>query len=79
MLVSTFFIVFYNIFISIKRIQKDIKVLIFIGTINAILLIGFNYILMQIFGLIGIGYAWIISYGLLSLFVIIMARREKWI
>lgn len=76
MILSSFFMVFYNLFISIKKVQKDMKTLIFIGTMNTIFLIGLSYILMLKFGLVGIGYAWLINYGLISLIIIVIIIKK---
>lgn len=79
MVLSTFFAVFLHIFISIKKVQKDIKSLILIGLCYCSLLIGTSYVLMLKIGLSGIGYAWLISYIVISIIIIILAKKENWI
>lgn len=79
MILSSIFMVPYYIFISIKKVQKDMKSLIFIGALLTILCIGLSYILMLKYGLLGVGYGWIITYISISIVVVIIALREKWI
>lgn len=79
MILTAFGLIFYNIFISIKKIQKDMKGLLFIGILYAISLLGLSYVLMLKYGLIGVGYAWIFTYGFISVIMIIMAIRDRWI
>lgn len=79
MIFSTIFITINYIFFSIKRIQKDNKGLLQMGGIIFVFLLGFSYFFMFRYGIIGVGYAWIIGNGIGSLFGIIIAWKEKWI
>jgi O-antigen/teichoic acid export membrane protein len=79
MIISSIFMVPYHIFISIKKIQKDMKSLIFIGALLTTLAIGLSYALMLKYGLMGVGYGWIITYIFISILVVIIALKEKWI
>jgi O-antigen/teichoic acid export membrane protein len=79
MIVSSIFMVPYHIFISIKKVQKDMKSLIFIGVLLTTLAIGLSYVLMIKYGLLGVGYGWIITYVAISIIVVIIALKEKWI
>lgn len=79
MIISSFFVSFNFIYFSIKRIQKDVYGLVIISGANFVLLILLSYLFMDYFGLIGIGYAWVISYLVGSIFIFIMAKRENWI
>lgn len=76
---SSFFVATCQIYFSIKRVQKDVKGLIFLSALIFALLIGLSYLFMLEFGIIGVGYAWMFSYGLGSLVVGIMIKREGWI
>ncbi len=70
MIFSSFFVVFNFVYFSIKRVQKDMYRLVLISGINVILIIVFGHLLMLRFGLIGIGYAWLMSYGISSLIIV---------
>jgi O-antigen/teichoic acid export membrane protein len=69
MILSSFFVGFNSIYFTIKRIQKDTKRLVIQNGLIFALLIGLGYVFTLRFGLIGMGYAWILSYAI-SLVVI---------
>lgn len=71
MIISSFFYAICQIYFSIGRVQKKVKKLILIGFMIFILLIGLSYFLMSKLGILGVGYAWIISYLIVSLVVIL--------
>lgn len=78
MALSSFFVAICQIYFSIKKVQKDIKDLIFLSSLIFVLLIGLSYVFMLKFGIIGVGYAWIASYGLGSLIIGVLVKK-KWI
>ena len=74
--ISSFFFSFSEVFIAIKKVQYGLKSLIVISSIIFILLLGSSYILMLQFGILGVGYAWILTYALIGIFVVLsMAKR----
>jgi len=76
---SSFFVAICRLYFSIKKVQKDVKGLIFLSALIFVLLIGLSYVFMLEFGIIGVGYAWIVGYGLSSLVVGRMVWRERWV
>ena len=76
-ILSSFFYAVCMIYFSISRVQKNMSDLIVIGLLIFILLIGFSYIFMLKFGIVGVGYAWIVSYFAGSIFVILKIRKLK--
>jgi len=74
---SSFFVAVYQTFLSIKKIQNDIKSLVLISTIICVLIIGLSYILMKDLGLIGIGISWIASYAVASVISLIMIFKAN--
>lgn len=76
---SSFFVAICQLYFSIKKVQKDVKGLIFLSALIFILLIGLSYVFMLEFGIVGVGYAWMVGYGLSSLFVGGIVWREMWI
>ncbi len=77
-------IIFTSIFISvtstyssIKRIQKDVKGIKLLSGIISVLLIILVYKLVPLFGIIGIGYSWVLSYGIGSILVGMMIWKER--
>jgi O-antigen/teichoic acid export membrane protein len=77
--ISSLFVAVSSTYISLMKIQKDIKGLILIGILIFVLTIGLSYPLMLIFGLIGVGYAWFIGYGLCSFIIFFILWKNKWI
>jgi len=73
---STLFIAICRIYISVSRVEKNVKSIVFLNLLIFILLISLSYIFANKFGLVGIGYAWVISYGINS-FLILIIIREK--
>lgn len=76
MIFASFFVVVNNIYFAIKRIQKDTKEITLLSGIIFVLLIGLAYLLIPVLGIEGIGYAWIISYGIGALIIIIQVFRK---
>lgn len=77
--IASYFMGITSIYFSIKRIQKDLKwVIIFSALIFAMLTV-FSYIFMIKFGLIGLGYAWILSYAIASAAMGMMIKKEGWV
>ncbi|AKB19814.1 MULTISPECIES: polysaccharide biosynthesis C-terminal domain-containing protein [unclassified Methanosarcina] len=77
MIFASFFVVVNNVYFAIKRIQKDTKEITVLSGIICVLLIGFSYLLIPTLGILGIGYAWIISYGVGALIIAIRVWRNR--
>lgn len=79
LLLACFFVAVCNIFLSIKRVQKDVRGLIMISGLIFVLLITLSYFFMLEFGIEGVGYAWIAGYGIAAFVVGVVVRREGWV
>jgi len=79
MALSSFFVAVCQIYFSIKKVQKDIKSLIFLSALIFALLLGLSYVFMLKFGIVGVGYAWMAGYGLSSSIVGMMVKKERWV
>ncbi|MBO8183251.1 MAG: oligosaccharide flippase family protein [Archaeoglobus sp.] len=79
LLIASFFVAISRVFFSIKRIQKDVKNLVLLSGLIFILLLSQSYIFMIEFGIKGIGYAWISSYGIASVIVGVVVKKERWV
>lgn len=73
---SSFFVAICQIYSSITRVQSNYKGLIGMNFLTFVSILGLSYIFMSEFGMIGIGYAWVIGYGLSSLVAVILVMRE---
>lgn len=77
MALSSFFVGICEIYASIKRIQKDVKGLILLGALIFALLLGLSYAFIPKLGLLGVGYAWVISYGVSGLVVGLFVKSDE--
>ena len=77
--ISSFFVTVHSLFIPIQNIRMQIRSIVILNLIRAILLLGSSYILIKEYGVIGVGYAWLITYVLISLGIIGFAKKVKWI
>lgn len=71
MIIASFFVSVNSIYFTILRIRKHMKKLVLINGLNFIILIGISYLLLQTKGIIGIGYAWIISSAIITSYVLV--------
>jgi len=55
----------------------DVKSIMFLNGLTCVLLLSLSYVLILRFGIVGVGYAWIVSYLIGSFAVAILAR--EWI
>jgi len=74
--ISSFAMVAHSIYFSIKRIQKKTRILILLSAISFSLLLILGQLFMIAFGLDGLGFAWLINFSIMTLIVIILAKRE---
>jgi O-antigen/teichoic acid export membrane protein len=79
MALSSFFVAVVNVYFSIKNVQKDMKGLVFLSALLFFLLIGMSYVFMPVFGIVGVGYAWMGGYGMCSVVVGVTVWRKRWI
>jgi Na+-driven multidrug efflux pump len=79
MVVSSFFMAVSSIYMTIKKVQKDMLGLILLSGLIFSLLIGFGYVFMLSYGVTGIGYAYVTGYGIGAIAVGVMVWREKWV
>jgi O-antigen/teichoic acid export membrane protein len=79
LVLSSFFMSICYIYMSIKKVQRDLKRLIHLSGLIFGLLTGLGYIFMLWFGVVGIGYAYVVTYGVGMLIIGIIATKEKWI
>jgi O-antigen/teichoic acid export membrane protein len=78
--ISGLFSAITSIYLTIKRVQKDIKIINFINLISSLFLIVIGYILLIKFGLMGIGYTWLIlNIGMCLLIIGLVIKHDKFI
>lgn len=70
MTLSSLFFVVYIIFNSIQNVRIKVKSIALVSSLRSILLLGSSYILISKYDLIGIGYAWIFTNGIVAALII---------
>lgn len=79
LVLSSLFSTIISVYTTIKRIHKDIKTINLINIISAVILILLGYILIIKYGLIGIGYAWLLNNIIISLVILYLVLvKERW-
>jgi O-antigen/teichoic acid export membrane protein len=77
--ISSVFITIYKVFISIQNIRLQVRGIVFMNLIQFILLLGLSYVFLTFFGIIGVGYAWAITYLILSGGIVGFVKKRGWI
>jgi O-antigen/teichoic acid export membrane protein len=69
-----------GIYVSIKKVQKDLKTVNLISLANILALFGLSYVLVAQYGLIGVGYAWISANAFVSaIIVVLIVAKDRWL
>lgn len=70
MAISSFSIAIVHMYFSIKLVQKRLKAIIAAGTLLSTCIIVLSYVLPMMFGYMGVGYAWLVGYAIVSLVMV---------
>ncbi len=76
---SALFVSICQTFISIAKVRNDIRSLIILSGFISVALLGLGYALMNRFGLIGMGYAWLATYVAGTLLVGVILKKKGWL
>jgi O-antigen/teichoic acid export membrane protein len=68
---SGFAFTLYYLYISIQNIKMNVKIVLLMNFTRIVLYFGLSYILIFRLGIIGIGIAWITTYTILCIFILI--------
>lgn len=79
LVLSSFFVALHDLFIPILNIKMRVSNLIKLNFIRFCLLMGLAYVFLQEFGIIGFGYAWIITHIVLTAITLWLSRKEGWV
>jgi O-antigen/teichoic acid export membrane protein len=74
---SSFFVAIFNLFISVQNIRMIPKTHAFLNLFYAIIFIGLSYYCAITFGIEGVGFAWIITYIILDIAIILLFVLNK--
>jgi O-antigen/teichoic acid export membrane protein len=76
--VSSIFSAVTSIYLSIKMIQRDVRMINYVNFALSVLIIGLGYISLLKYGLLGLGYAWLGANVMVCMVVAVMVSRERW-
>jgi O-antigen/teichoic acid export membrane protein len=77
MVMASLFVGMNSIYFTIKRVQKDVKGIVVLSGVICGLLLGSGYVFMTVFGVVGVGYAWLVANGVGSVCVVAMVWRGR--
>lgn len=79
LVVSSIFSAVTSIYLSIKKIQRDVKMINYMNIVLSVMLIGFGYVSLLKYGLLGLGYAWLGVNVVVCILVCGLAvKSERW-
>ncbi len=79
MAASGFLLIAYYLFIPIQNVRMKVGSILKLNALRFILLLVLSYVLMQQYGIMGAGYGWVITYGIINIAIVWQARIEGWI
>ena len=79
LVLSSFFVAVYLLFIPIQNVRMKVASIVKLNILRFVLLMGLSYVFILKFGIIGIGYAWMITYIVLSFVIVFITKRMGWI
>lgn len=68
-----------SLFISIQNVRMRIASVVRLNVLRSSLLLASSCYFVIVHGIIGIGYAWLLTYGVVSAVIGILAKKEGWI
>ena len=79
MVVASLFVGVNYVYFAIKRVQKDVKGIVVLSGLVSGLVVGFGYVFMVMYGVVGVGYAWLVGNVVGSVCAGVMVWRAGWI
>ena len=75
--ISTIPLAINNVYFSIKRVEKKLKVLVAATAFMAVISLVLSYVLLLRMGITGIGVAWLVSQGILALLIVAVFLKRQ--
>jgi O-antigen/teichoic acid export membrane protein len=76
--ITCFFIPVYSIFIPIQNIRMKTKSVFKLNILKFVLLMTLSYFLLIKYGIVGIGYSWLITHIILSFSIALIIKSNSW-
>ena len=64
------------VYSSIRRVEKKMKSLNVVSATTALLIVGAGYLLLSVYGLTGLGYAWILANATVAFILVVILIKE---
>ena len=76
---SSFFVVAYSLFVPIQKVRMKIESIVKLNLLRFLLLLGLSYVFISIFGIVGAGYAWMLTHAVLGMLIYLLVKKNEWI
>ncbi|MGC9337934.1 MAG: polysaccharide biosynthesis C-terminal domain-containing protein [Candidatus Cloacimonadia bacterium] len=76
---SSFLVSVYSLFISIQNVRMKVESVLKLNALRCILLLGLSYVLIQRYGILGVGYGWSITFTTISLAIVWVMIKDGWV
>lgn len=76
---SSFLVSCYSWFIPIQNVRMKADSILRLSALRCMLLLVLSYVLVHMYGFLGVGYAWMATYGVIVLVIGWEARRAQWV
>ena len=76
---SSFFVVAYSLFVPIQKVRMKIESIVKLNLLRFLLLLGLSYVFISIFGIVGAGYAWMLTHLVLGILIYLLVKKNGWI
>jgi O-antigen/teichoic acid export membrane protein len=65
-----------SVFASIRRVEKNVRSLNKVSAATSLLIIGLGYVFLTVYGLTGLGYAWILANAAVAAVLVVVLIKE---
>ncbi len=77
LVLSSLLVIIYSFFISIQNVRMKVESIVVVNLVRCILLLSLSYIFMNKYGILGVGYGWVITYIAIALGIGFIGHREQ--
>jgi len=77
LVLSSFLVTIYSLFIPIQNVRMKVKSMVKINLARFVMLLVLSYIFVEKYGILGVGYVWLITYMVIALGIGWTLKRER--
>lgn len=74
--VSSILAATYYLFVPIQNIRMNVNSIVVLNVLRLIFLLGLSYLTLPSLGILGVGYAWALTYALLSILILVVILKD---